>query len=292
MPPLGQQSYLLPKLKPAMPLGFRERTDRSLARVGSLLCVGLDPDPDLMPRSIPRANRAQGLRRFLEGIVEATLPFAGAYKLQFASYLNYGPDGIAVLQGIVRTIGGRRTTILDFKANDFPNTMRLYHDAIVRHFGFDAATITPWMGRDSLEPFAVDRAHGLFLVAHSSNPGSSDLQEPPRARRPPWLTVVRWARELERKYGNTGVVVGATYPEAIQSARKALGSTGLILVPGVGVQGGALEASVRAGIDPNGRGLLLAVSRSIIYASRGADWAQAAGDEAGRLVDRINAARR
>jgi orotidine-5'-phosphate decarboxylase len=275
-----------------MPADFLERTDRSLAKVGSLLCVGLDPDPSLMPRSLRGSSRARGMRRFLDTIVEATLPLAGAFKMQLAAYLNYGADGVDVLSEVVRTVAGRRITILDMKANDFPNTMRLYHDAAFGRFGFDAATVSPWMGKDSLEPFVSDRTHGVFLVAHSSNPGSRDLQDPPRSRSPPWVDVVRWARRLQRTNGNTGVVIGATYPGAVARARRLLGPSGLMLLPGIGAQGGALEASVRAGVGRHGRGLLVAASRSILYASRGSNWSEAAAAEAARLVDGINAARR
>ncbi len=272
-----------------MPAAFLERTDRSLARVGSLLCVGLDPDPGLMPRSLEASSERRGLRKFLDGIVEATLPATGAFKMQLAAFLNYGPDGMDVLYETVRTIGGRRITILDLKANDIPNTMRLYHDAAYGRFGFDSVTLSPWMGKDSLEPFASDRVHGTFLVAHSSNPGSRDLQDPARSRHPSWVEVVRWARRLQRTSGNTGVVIGATYPGAVARARRLLGPSGLMLLPGIGAQGGALEASVRAGIGRDGRGLLVAASRSILYASRGRDWPQAAAAAAGRLRDRINA---
>ena len=274
-----------------MVLDFLDRLDRSLERSNSLLCVGLDPDPALMPRSLPGGKRAAGLERFLLEVIERTMPSAGAFKMQLASYLNYGPDGLDVLRAITRQIGRRRVTILDLKANDFPNTMRLYHDAVFSHYGFDAVTLTPWMGRDSLEPFVTDRAHGVFLVAHSSNPGSADLQDPPRSKRPLWLEVVRWARRFQEGNGNTGVVVGATYPEAVARARRVLGPAAPILVPGIGAQGGALEACVRRGTGRGGRALLVAASRSILYASRGADWAEAAAREAASLSDRINALR-
>lgn len=275
-----------------MPAGFLTRADRLLARTGSLLCVGLDPDPALMPRSLARSPARSGLRRFVRGIVEATRPYAAAFKMQLACYLNYGPEGLAILRETVRTIGPGRITILDLKATDFPNTMRLYHDAVFSQFGFDAATLTPWMGRDSLEPFARDRTHGIFLVAHSSNPGAADLQDPPRARRPAWVEVVRWVRTLQQRSGNAGAVVGATYPAAVARARQILGPSGLLLVPGIGRQHGDLAASVRAGVGREGRGLLVAASRSVMHASRGNDWRDAAAMEAARLLDQINGSRR
>lgn len=275
-----------------MSAGFIATADRVLARTNSLLCIGLDPDPDRMPSSARGLSEKARLRSFLEGIVEVTLPSAAAYKMQLASFLNYGAMGVEVLEDTVRTIAGRRLTILDLKANDFPNTMRLYHDAVFGRLGFDAATVSPWLGRDSLEPFAADPAHGIFLVAHSSNPGSRDLQDPPRARNPPWLEVVCWARALQRKSGNAGVVVGATFPGAVARARRLLGPSGLMLLPGIGAQGGELEASVERGVGRARRGLLISASRTILYASRSRGWAEAAGAEAARLNDRINSARR
>lgn len=275
-----------------MPLPFLDRSDRLLGRVDSLLCVGLDPDPARMPRSLAHAGPKSGLRRFLKGVIDATLPSAGAFKFQLASYLAYGAEGLDVLEETVQGLRGRRVTILDLKANDVPNTMRLWQTAVFGRFGFDAVTLTPWMGRDSLDPFAADPAHGIFLVAHSSNPGAIDLQDPPGALLPPWLKVARWAREIARTQHNAGIVVGATYPHAVGRARKVLGENGLLLIPGVGAQGGELEASVRAGVGAHGRGLLINASRSILFASPGKDWARAAGAEAERLRDRINAARR
>ncbi len=179
-----------------------------------------------------------------------------------------------------RKIGPTRLRILDLKANDIPNTMRMVRDGAFRGFGFDAVTVTPWIGWETLAPFLEDTAHGVFVVAHSSNPGSVDFQEIPTPRGPLWLAVVGEVRRLAHTHGNVGVVIGATFSEGLRTARATLGNGMPILVPGIGAQGGSLATTVREGVDAHGRALLVNASRSILYASAGPDWKRAAGAEA------------
>ncbi len=272
----------------SVPLRFNERVDRLLKQRDSLLCVGLDPDPAKYPRPIARMAAGRRHRAFLDGIVRATRPYAAAYKMQLGAFLQFGAKGIEELERVVRSIGPDRIKILDLKANDIPNTMRLYHAGIIRGLRFDAMTVTPWLGWESFGPLLDDPAHGFFVVAHSSNPGAPDFQEIPTPRGPLWLAVVGEVRELAHRGGNAGVVIGATYPEAVRQAREILGNGVPILVPGVGAQGGALSATVRDGVDARGRGLLVSASRSILYAAAGEDWARAAGEEARRLATQVN----
>lgn len=271
-----------------MPERFQVRVDRILRARDSLLCVGLDPDPALFPNPLKRAASARRLPSFLDGIVSATLPHTAAYKMQLGAYLAFGPAGMVQLERITRKIGPTRLRILDLKANDIPNTMRLIRDGVFGPFGFDALTVTPWLGWETLEPFSGDPSRGVFVVAHSSNNGAPDFQEIPTPRGPLWLAVVGEVARLSALNGNTGAVVGATYIDAIRSARAMLGTGVPILVPGVGTQGGQLSATVREGVDANGRGLLINSSRGVIYASSGPDWKKAAGAEAKRLREQIN----
>ena len=196
------------------------------------------------------------------------------------------------MERTVRAIGPDRIKILDLKANDVPNTMRLFREGVFQRFGFDAMTASPWVGWDGIETLLEDPARGVFVVAHTSNPGWADLQSPPRARRPPWREVLRRVRQLSRRTENVGAVIGATYPRAVDEARRALGPRVPILLPGVGAQAGDLEASVTAGIDRGGGALWVASSRGILYASEGDDWRDASGREAARLRAAITAARR
>ena len=271
-----------------MPPKFNQKVDRILSARNSLVCVGLDPDPALMPKALKRlAPRAQ-LDRFLGGVVQATFPHAAAYKMQLGAYLPYGPAGIEALGRLPKKIGPTRLRILDMKSNDIPNVMRMWRDAAFRSLGFDAVTVTPWLGWETLEPFLSDAAHGVFVVAHSSNPGAPDFQEIPTPRGPLWLAVVGEVRRLAHAHGNLGVVIGATFSEALRHARSALGNGIPILVPGVGAQGGSLATAVREGVDAHGRALLVNASRSILYASAESDWRRAAGAEAERLKTQIN----
>ena len=271
-----------------MPEKFIQRVDRILKARDSLVCVGLDPDPAQMPRSVKRLAAAQQLNRFLDGIVASTSPSAAAYKMQLGSYLRYGPAGFDSLARVCRKIGPTRLKILDLKANDVPNTMGLIRDGAFKAFGFDAVTASPWIGWDSIQPFLDDATHGVFVVAHSSNAGAPDFQEIPTPRGPLWLAVVGEVRRLSHAHGNVGAVLGATFSDAFRAARSILGNTIPILVPGVGAQGGSLATAVRDGVDAHGRALLISSSRSIIYASAGTDWKRAAGAEAARLKVQIN----
>jgi orotidine-5'-phosphate decarboxylase len=254
-----------------VPQRFIDRLDRILKARDSLVCVGLDPDPALFPKPIRALPARRRLDRFLDGVVDATAPHAAAFKMQLATYLAYGEVGIRTLSRLTRRIGSTRLRILDLKANDIPNIVRFYRDAAFREMGFDAITLTPWLGWETLEPFRTDARHGVFVVAHSSNPGAVDFQEIPTPRGPLWLAVI-----------------GETFSDAFRLARASLGNRVPILVPGVGAQGGSLATAVREGVDADGRALLVSASRSVLYASSGKDWKSAAGQEAARLRTQIN----
>jgi len=271
-----------------VPANFIAKLDKVLAARNSLVCVGLDPDPGLMPKPLKRLAPGPQLDRFLDGIVAATFDSAAAYKMQLASYLQYGPKGFQSLARIAAKIGPTRLRILDLKANDLPNTMRMYRDGIFGAFGFDAITLTPWLGWETLQPFLDDPAHGVFVVAHSSNAGALDFQEIPTPRGPLWLAIAGEVRRLAHAHGNVGVVIGATFSDAFRATRDVLGNSIPILAPGIGAQGGSLATAVREGVDAHGRGLLVSASRSVLYASSGDDWKKAARTEAERLKVQIN----
>jgi len=287
---LAASQAFCPRLHPPrdLALKFNQRVDKVLSARNSLVCVGLDPDPALMPKAIRRLAPKPQLDRFLEGILQATYPHAAAYKMQLGAYLQYGARGLEVLAGLSKKIGPTRLRILDTKANDIPNVMRMYRDGAFGAFGFDAVTLSPWMGWETLQPFLDDPAHGAFVVAHSSNPGALDFQEIPTPRGPLWLAIVGEVRRLAHAHGNLGVVIGATFSDAFRHARATLGNGIPILVPGIGAQGGTLATAVQEGVDAKGRALIVNASRSILYASSGSDWKKAAGAEAERLKVQIN----
>ncbi|MFA6981737.1 MAG: orotidine-5'-phosphate decarboxylase [Patescibacteria group bacterium] len=217
----------------------------------SLLCVGLDPTP-------------QQLRLdFLKDVVLATAPSAAVFKPNFGFYLAGGLHGLEILSELIKFIHGQGVpVILDGKWNDIGNTAVAYGAGAFDAFGADAVTVNPYLGLDSVEPF-LRAGKGVYILCHTTNPGSLDLQHQMVGGQPLYLYVA----ELTRRWGSDiGLVVGATFPEAIQEVRE-IAPNARFLIPGVGSQGGDLERSVAAGlIRATGAGVLVNASRSIVGA--------------------------
>jgi orotidine-5'-phosphate decarboxylase len=257
-------------------------TDKLLAasrRNDSLLCVGLDPDPGLMPKV--------SLLEFNKAIVDATADLVCAYKPNLAFYEALGIDGLKVLQKTIEHIPTNIPIIGDGKRGDIGNTTKAYAKALFVTFGFDAATVSPYLGFDSVEPFTEYKDKGVFILCRTSNPGAVDFQNLVNAQGIPlYEAVARKAKEWNI-HGNIGLVVGATYPDELKAIRQ-LCPEMLLLIPGIGVQGGDLASAVKYGIDVQGEKAIIAVSRQILYASQGKDFAQAARHSAQELRDNIN----
>lgn len=275
----------------------------------SLLCIGLDPDPELMPKlGVPRFNRE---------IVDATSDLVCAYKPNLAFYEALGIEGLKALEKTIAYIPKGIPIIGDAKRGDIGSTARAYARALFEAFGFDAATINPYLGYDSVEPFIEYRDKGVFILCRTSNAGSADFQalsvsesfEPSRegekpeevgetdgkpaapakverSEKPLFEIVARRAREWNT-YGNVGLVVGATYFEELRLVRQLCPDMPL-LIPGIGAQGGDLANAVRYGVDADGQRAIISSSRQIIYARKGEDFAMAAREAALRLRDEIN----
>ena len=265
---------------------FVDKLKQACLNSRSLLCVGLDPDPDMMPVS--------DVFEFNRGIVDATAGVASAYKPNLAFYEALGTAGMKALEGTISHIrNAAPDTIIigDAKRGDIGPSAQAYAKAMFEVWGFDAITANAWGGLDSVEPFLDDETKGVFVWCRGSNPGSADFQDVetgPNYERIPLYQRMALACSEWNARGNVGLVVGATVPEQLASVRKLCPEMPL-LVPGVGAQGGDLEAAVRAGVDANGRLALVNSSRGIIYASRGSDFATAAGRAARTLRDSINA---
>ncbi len=257
-------------------------TDKLLAasrRNNSLLCVGLDPDVSLMPKV--------GLLEFNKAIVDATADLVCAYKPNLAFYEALGIDGLKVLQKTIEHIPTNIPIIGDGKRGDIGNTAKAYAKALFVTFGFDAATVSPYLGFDSVEPFIEYKDKGVFILCRTSNPGAVDFQNLVNAQGIPlYEAVARKAKEWNI-HGNIGLVVGATYPDELKAIRKLCPEMPL-LIPGIGAQGGDLASAVKYGIDVQGEKAIIAVSRQILYASQGKDFAQAARHSAQELRDNIN----
>jgi orotidine-5'-phosphate decarboxylase len=198
-----------------------------------------------------------------------------------------------ILQEVVKAIPADIPVILDAKRGDMGNTARNYAATVFDVYDFDAVTVNPYLGYDSVSPFLAYRNKGVILVCHTSNPGSRDFQDLPvqtdEGLKPLYEVIAQKIQSWNTE-GNCALVVGATYPTALARLRTLCPSLP-ILIPGVGVQGGDLSASVRAGVDANGEKAILSVSRGILYAGDGDEFAEAAAKEARRLRDRINEAR-
>lgn len=255
---------------------FERLADRSRA-IGSLVCIGLDPDYERTPiGEVVSRNRA---------IIEATAPYAACYKPNIAFYEQHGIEGLRALEQTLAAIPGEIPVIGDVKRGDMGNTQVAYARAMFEVWGFEAVTLNPYQGRDSIEPYLAYEGRGLYLLARTSNPSSADFQELEVDGEPLYERV---ARTVTAWSPNIGLVVGATAPAELRRIREIVPGASL-LVPGVGAQGGRPDEVVEAaGREPGS--LVVNASRSIYYASSGADFAQAAADAARKLRDELSGA--
>ena len=264
---------------------FKDRLFQAFSTNKSLLCVGLDPDPSLMP--IPDVTA------FNEAIVDATKDLVCAYKPNVAFYEALGIEGLHALKKTVDYIHRHAPQVIvlgDAKRGDMENTNVFYARALFDFWGFDAVTVSPYLGGEALEPFTSRAEKGVFVVCRTSNPGAGELQDlalSSKKRVPLYEHVATRASSWDAR-GNVGLVAGATYLDELKTIRCLCGDMP-ILIPGVGSQGGDLEKAVRFGIDSSGRNAIINSSRGVIYASRiKADFAEAARRAASGLRDSIS----
>lgn len=273
---------------------FIEKLLAASRQNNSLLCVGLDPEPSRFPPSFLGEPAEKSVKQFCLEIIEATAPYVCAYKPNMAFFEVLGPGGWQVLQEVLKAIPEHIPVIADAKRGDIGNTARNYAAAIFDVYGFDAVTVNPYLGWDSVTPFLAHHDKGVLLLCRTSNPSARDFQDlqvqgEDGQTRPLYEVVARQVQSWNQA-GNCGLVAGATYPQQLRTLR-AICPDLPILIPGVGSQGGDLEASIQAGADVHGERALLSVSRSILYAGDGNEYVEAAAKEARRLRDRINRAR-
>ena len=245
----------------------------------SLLCIGLDPDPEVVPQvNVLEFNRA---------IVDATCDLVCAYKPNLAFYEALGIEGLITLEKTIKHIPPDIPVIGDAKRGDIGSTAKAYAKALFDTFGFDAATVNPYLGFDSIEPFTSYEDKGVFILCRTSNPGALDFQDLCSTDGfPVYEMVARKAKEWN-VHGNIGLVVGATYPEELKKIRSICPEMPL-LIPGIGAQGGDLASAVNCGVDAQGEKAIISVSRQILYASREKDFAQAARSVAEKIRNQIN----
>lgn len=253
----------------------------------SLVCVGLDPVLDRLPEACRRDKRP--FFSFNRAIIEATADLVCAYKPQIAHYAACGAeDELAETIAFIHDHHPGIPVILDAKRGDIGSTAARYADEAFTRYQADAVTVNPYLGGDSLEPFLNCREHGVVILCRTSNPGGAQLQGLETASgRPLYLEVARLAARQWNGNGNVLLVVGATWPEELARVRQEVGPM-IMLVPGIGAQGGDLKAVLAAGLRADGGGLVINSSRGIIYAGQGSDFAAAARQAAAELRDQIN----
>lgn len=250
----------------------------------SMICVGLDLDAKKIPSEY--SSSIKGMYDFTVRIIEATSDIVAAYKPNLAFYMELGPEGLSLLEKIVRKIPDDVRVIFDGKMGDIGNTASHYATAVFERYKADWVTLNPYMGYDSIRPFLEYKDKGAFILCLTSNPGSREFQFMHVVNKPIYMYVAEKVAYWDKEQ-NLGLVVGATHPEQLADIRKAAGDCP-ILIPGVGAQGGSLDLAARAGTDDFKKLALINVSRSIIYASSGDDFDKMARAEVERLNSKIN----
>jgi len=273
---------------------FLERLDRAIRKNESLLCIGLDPDLERLPAHLLEGRSpAEAVLEFNRRIIEATCDLASGYKFNLAFYEALGPEGLEALRCSVELVPPELITIGDGKRGDVAHTSRAYARALFEVLGFGAVTASPYLGLEALEPLLSWEDRGVFVLCRTSNPGAAQFQSLGCAPsgKPLYLTVAEAVARANERFGNLGLVVGATWPEELRQVREAVGEEPPLLIPGVGAQAGDLELAVRYGTNSRGERALIASSRGVIFASSGEDFAEAARAAALRLKDEIDRCR-
>ena len=272
---------------------FMNALETAWQQRNSLLCVGLDPDPAKFPAHLQ--GRSDAILRFCTQIVDATADLVCCFKPQIAYFAAHrAEDQLEALIAHIHAAHPDTPVILDAKRGDIGSTAEQYAIEAFERFKADAITVNPYMGRDSVDPYLAWPDKGVILLCRTSNPGGSDLQflevDTPHGRMKLYEHVARTVADDWNASGNCALVVGATFPAEIARVRALVGDMPL-LVPGIGAQGGDIDATVGVGADAEGRGLMLNSSRAILYASSGEDFATAARTAAEATRDAINRAR-
>ena len=235
----------------------------------SLLCIGLDPDAESLPVTL-RGHRTP-LFEFNREIIDATAPWACAFKPQIAHYAALGAEAqLAKTINHIKKKHPKIPVILDAKRGDIGSTATMYAREAFERYKADAVTLNPYLGFDALAPFFEYTSKGAFVLCRTSNPGSGEFQAAPsnKDKTLAHLVAMRAAEERDKGATNIGLVVGATWPGEIATVRKLAGDMPL-LMPGIGAQGGDLKSALSAGLNENMEGVLVNVSRAILNVARG-----------------------
>lgn len=263
-------------------------SDRTRA-VDSMLCVGLDPDFARIPEHLK--GEEDPVWAFCRAIVDATAPFVCAFKPQIAYFAAMGAE--KTLERVIAYIHEKHPdipVILDAKRGDIGSTARQYAKEAFVRYKADAVTVSPYMGYDTITPYLEYQNKGVIILCRTSNPGGADIEELVCDGEMIYERIARLASGPWNTTRQLGLVVGATQPAEIARVRKTAPSLPL-LVPGIGAQGGDINAAVAAGLDAAGAGMIINSSRAIIFAGKDENFAQAAADAARATRDAIRAAK-
>jgi orotidine-5'-phosphate decarboxylase len=289
---------------------FNEKLISASRNNDSWLCVGLDSDPEKIPANLGSGPGA--VLNFNKAIIEATSDLVCAYKPNSAFYESLGYEGMRVLKETIEIIPEDVPVILDSKRGDIGNTAAHYARSAFEYYKADAVTVNPYLGKDSIAPFIDYKDKGVIILCVTSNRSSNEIQkklllldDPPSLEKLPPQSKARTAAEFFRyststvyayiaglavewnKYGNLGLVVGATSPNELRRIRKLVGETMPILIPGVGAQGGDLEGAVDGGSNSRGNMAIINVSRGIIYSESGTSLRESVREQAKLYRDNI-----
>jgi orotidine-5'-phosphate decarboxylase len=271
-------------------MNFTEKLDLAWTDSNSLLMVGLDPDPARFPAELQ--GRDDAIYEFCRRIVDATAAYTCGIKPQIAYFSAQGAeDQLQALCDYVRQTYPELPIVLDAKRGDIGSTAEQYAREAFERYRADAVTVNPYMGFDSVEPYLGWSDKGVIVLCRTSNKGGSDLQFVESSNGTPlYLHVAGLVADKWNTHGQCALVVGATFPQELAQVRARVGDMPL-LVPGIGAQGGDIPATVQAGLNSNGTGMMINSSRAILYASGGDDWEAAAAEAARRTRDAINSAK-
>jgi orotidine-5'-phosphate decarboxylase len=269
-------------------MGFSDKLREAWDSTNSMLCVGLDPDPTRIPAHL--GIGFESVQRFCIDVIDAVADVACAVKPQIAYFSAIGAESVLeVVCEHVRLRHPHLVLILDAKRGDIGDTASLYAREAFERYGADAVTVNPYLGTDALTPFLTTPGKGTIVLCRTSNAGSGEFQSQMIDGEPLYERVARTAAASWSTMGDCALVVGATYPDELARVRALVGDMP-ILVPGVGAQGGDVDAVVRAGRTHDGRGLIINSSRAVLYADGGREFARAAREVAIATRDAIRAA--
>lgn len=260
---------------------FRQKLENIIKKNNSLLCIGLDPDLNKFPKYI--LKKKNPIFEFNKQIIDTTYDLVCAYKPNIAFYEAEGIKGLQQLKQTIEYLRKKYPQIpivLDAKRADIGNTARMYAKSVFDYFNFDAVTVNPYLGFDAIEPFLNYKDKGIIVLCRTSNPGASDFQDLMIKNEPVYIKIAKKVNLWDKKYKNCLMVIGATYPQELKEIRK-IAKDMLLLIPGIGAQGGDLKKTLKAGLTGNKSGLIISSSRGIIFSEN-------PREEALRLREEIN----